>query len=166
MILFAKTPAMHRYLNDQFSARQVHKTYLALVHGVIEPDEGVIDLPLREFGSGRMGVDRQRGKPSVTAYQVIRRCDPYTLLSLHPLTGRRHQLRVHLYSTGHPIVGDLRYGDRTVQAGYPRLMLHAQSISLPLPSDGHVDVECPPPASFADFVTGIACEKPRNGGGA
>ena len=166
VILFAKTPAMHRYLNDQFSARQVHKTYLALVHGVIEPDEGVIDLPLREFGSGRMGVDSQRGKPSVTAYQVIRRCDPYTLLSLHPLTGRRHQLRVHLYSTGHPIVGDLRYGDRTVQAGYPRLMLHAQTISLPLPSDGHVDVECPPPASFADFVTGIACEKTPNGGGA
>jgi RluA family pseudouridine synthase len=155
VILFAKTPDMHRYLNAQFSERQVHKTYLALVHGVIDHDEGVVDLPLREFGSGRMGVDRRRGKPSVTIYQVIQRCGPYTLLSLHPVTGRRHQLRVHLFSMGHPIVGDSRYGDRAVQAGYPRLMLHAQAISLSLPSGGRVDVECPPPAFFTRFVNSV-----------
>ena len=155
VIVFAKNPIAHRFLNDRFSAREVHKTYLALAHGLVEPDESIIDLPLREFGSGRMGVDLKHGKPSNTKVQVIRRCAPLTLLSLHPLTGRRHQLRVHLFSAGHPIVGDRRYGDKTAQAGYPRLMLHAQAISLPLLSGQHVDIECPPPSSFGDFVARV-----------
>jgi RluA family pseudouridine synthase len=154
-ILFAKTPDAHRFLNDQFAGRSVRKTYLALVHGIVEPTEGTIDLPLREFGSGRMGVDRRRGKPSVTTYRVIRRCEPYTLLSLHPLTGRRHQLRVHLYSIDHPIVGDRRYGDRAVQAVFPRLMLHAQAIAYQMPSGEMVDITCSPPVSFADFVDAV-----------
>lgn len=155
VIVFAKNAAAHRFLNEQFGARSVHKTYLALVHGLIDASEGLIDLPLREFGSGRMGVDARHGKPSVTSYQVIRRCDPYTLTVLEPLTGRRHQLRVHLYAIGHPIVGDRRYGDRAAQVAYPRLMLHAQSLSFPLPSGGTADVACPPPPSFSDFAVEV-----------
>lgn len=152
VMLFAKTPDTHRFLNDQFSGRSVRKTYIALAHGLVEAPEGTIDLPLREFGSGRMGVDPRRGKKSLTTYRVIRQCSPYTLLALYPLTGRRHQLRVHLYAIGHPIVGDRRYGDRSLQAAYPRLMLHARAIAFELPSGGQAEIDCPPPSSFSDFV--------------
>jgi tRNA pseudouridine32 synthase/23S rRNA pseudouridine746 synthase len=107
VILFARNAAAHKHLNEQFRQRTVRKTYVALVHGVIAEARGIIDQPLRQFGSGRMGVDRQRGKPCLTEFQAA-----YTLVQAYPLTGRRHQLRVHFYSLGHPIVGDLRSGDK------------------------------------------------------
>lgn len=156
VIVFARHPAAHRHLNDQFASRQVRKTYLALTLGVVEPDSGVIDRPLRQFGSGRMGVDPQAGKPSVTVYEVVQRCVRHTLITAHPLSGRRHQIRVHLYSIGHPIAGDLRYGDKAAQQAYPRLMLHAQEITLRLPSGEAVTIGAPLPASFTS-VTENAC---------
>jgi tRNA pseudouridine32 synthase/23S rRNA pseudouridine746 synthase len=152
VILFAKKPTAHKYLNLQFSGRDVRKTYLALIHGLIREKSGVIDRPLREFGSGRMGVDPQRGKPSTTEFRVMERFDSYTLVKVSPLTGRRHQIRVHFYSIGHPIVGDLRYGDRALQRTYPRLMLHAQKVSFRLPSDEQFAVEAPVPTSFRTVV--------------
>ncbi len=149
VIVFAKNAAAHRYLNDQFGSRNVHKTYVALVHGIIQEDRGVMDQPLRQFGSGRMGVDVQRGKPSITGFRVIARFDAFTLLEAYPLTGRRHQIRAHLYSIGHPVVGDLRYGDRKAQGRFPRLMLHAQAITLRLPAGENVTIEAPLPESFS-----------------
>jgi RluA family pseudouridine synthase len=148
VILFAKNAVAHQYLNEQFSHREVQKTYLALVHGIIHDNSGLITKPLRQFGSGRMGVDLQQGKASLTQFRVIERFGGYTLVKAYPLTGRRHQIRVHLYSIGHAIVGDLRYGDKGVQNQFPRLMLHAQEITCPLPSGKKVTIEAPLPASF------------------
>jgi len=148
VILFARNAAAHKHLNEQFRQRTVSKTYVALVHGVIAANSGIIDQPIREFGSGRMGVDRQRGKPCRTEFQVSERLAAYTLVQAHPLTGRRHQLRVHFYSLGHPIVGDRRYGDQAVQRAFPRLMLHAQEITFPLPTGEKVTVRAPVPESF------------------
>jgi tRNA pseudouridine32 synthase / 23S rRNA pseudouridine746 synthase len=125
IILFAKNASMHQYLNIRFGERAVKKSYLALVFGELQEPSGNIKKRLREFGSGRMGVDDARGKESFTAFQVLKQLSGYTLLRLLPTTGRRHQLRVHLYSIGHPIVGDTRYGDKALQQGFPRLMLHA-----------------------------------------
>lgn len=136
IILYARTAAAHRFLNTAFERRQVQKTYLAVAHGIIDSDEGVISRPLREFGSGRMGVDDLKGKPSETRFKVLQRTSAFSLVRLHPLTGRRHQLRVHLYSTGHPIVGDTRYGAAELRQGFPRLLLTAAGLSLRLPS-GH-----------------------------
>jgi len=136
VILYALTAAAHRFLNTAFEQRDVHKTYLAVAHGVMEADRGFIKRPLREFGSGRMGVDDAKGKPSETRFEVLQRSDRFTLVRLHPLTGRRHQLRVHLYSIGHPIAGDDRYGDPALRTGHPRLMLTATGIVLHLPSGG------------------------------
>ncbi len=141
VILFAKNAAMHKYLNDRFSSREVQKTYRALVHGEVRDDSGVIDAPLREFGSGRVGVDHENGKPSLTEYRVLSREGGYSLLELSPQSGRRHQLRAHLYSIGHPIVGDVRYGDRAKQQTYPRLMLHAHKIECRLPNGERLVVE-------------------------
>ena len=148
VILFAKDAASHRWLNDLFAARKVGKVYLVLVHGVIAEESGRIDKPIREFGSGRMGVDEARGKRSITDFRVRERLPHLTLLEAHPLTGRRHQLRVHFYSMGHPLVGDLRYGDRSLQQGYPRLMLHALRAAIPLPAGGVLTIESPVPPSF------------------
>jgi tRNA pseudouridine32 synthase/23S rRNA pseudouridine746 synthase len=148
VILFAKNAAAHRHLNDQFSSRSISKTYVALAHGVIKEASGIIDKPLRQFGSGRMGVDPRRGKPCTTEFQVTERFGSYTLVNAYPFTGRRHQIRVHFYSIGYPIAGDPRYGDKVVQRMFPRLMLHAHKITCQLPSGGEVTIEASIPESF------------------
>lgn len=141
VILFARTAGMHRTLCLLFEQRHVRKTYLALVHGNVSEASGTIDLPLREYGSGRIAVDRQRGKPSVTDYRVVERFDALTLLEVSPRTGRRHQIRAHLYALGHAIVGDERYGDRAVQRTFARLMLHAMALALHLPDGPAIAIE-------------------------
>lgn len=148
VILFAKNAATHKFLNEQFSRHTVRKMYRAVVHGVIAQESGTIDEPLRQFGSGRMGVDSKRGKESVTTFHVGKRFDAHTLVEVHPVTGRRHQIRVHLYSLGHAIVGDLLYGESAVQRHFPRLMLHAQRVEFRLPSGNEIMVETPVPESF------------------
>lgn len=148
MMLFAKNAAAHRLLNEQFSSRKIKKTYLALVHGSLEVNDGTIDKPLRQFGSGRMGVDLRRGKKSNTSFRVEERLKHYTLVKVYPSTGRRHQIRVHFYSINHPIVGDLLYGDKAVQAQFPRLMLHAQEITFQLQSGQEITLAAPIPQSF------------------
>ena len=155
VIVFAKSADVHRYLNGQFDRREVRKTYLALVHGVVAVNRGSINAPIREFGSGRMGVDARRGKPSSTEWKLAERLPTTTLVRVQPATGRRHQIRVHLYHIGHPIVGDLKYGDRAVQSRFPRLMLHALEIEFALPSDERVTVEAPVPPSFEEVLRGL-----------
>lgn len=148
VILYACTATAHRFFNTAFEQRAVHKTYLAVVHGAVASDRGFISRPLREFGSGRMGVDDARGKPSETRYAVLQRTPRFSLVRLYPLTGRRHQLRVHLYSIGHPIAGDLRYGDAAMRGGHPRLMLTAAGIALHLPSGRRLDLQDCIPEDF------------------
>jgi RluA family pseudouridine synthase len=152
VIVFAKDPGMHRHLNGEFDRRSVRKTYLALTHGVMESNRGIVNKPIREFGSGRMGVDVKLGKPSSTEFKVYERLKAYTLVRAYPLTGRRHQIRVHLYSLGHPIVGDLKYGDRAAQEKFPRLMLHATEIEFDLPSGERLKIEAPAPESFTKVL--------------
>jgi tRNA pseudouridine32 synthase/23S rRNA pseudouridine746 synthase len=141
VMLFAKNPETHRYLNEEFFNRNVCKTYCALVHGALTEEKITIDKPIRLFGSGRMGIDEIRGKRSLTRYEVIKRYDDRTLIHAYPLTGRRHQIRVHLYSIGHPIVGDLLYGDMAIQKKYPRLMLHSESIRFKNSKGKEITVE-------------------------
>jgi len=141
VMLFAKNPETHKYLNEAFFNRNVHKTYRALVHGTIQEPKRSIDRPIRQFGSGRMGVDEKRGKPSCTNFEVIKRLDQRTLIRAYPVTGRRHQIRVHLYHIGHPIVGDRLYGDRELQKTYPSLMLHSERIEFTSRNGLHIAVE-------------------------
>lgn len=152
VMLFAQNAAAHKYLNEQFSHHSVRKIYLALVHGIVAQESRTIDTPLRQFGSGRMGMDSKRGKESITTFQVLKRFDGYTLIEVYPITGRRHQIRVHLYSLGHAIVGDLLYGERDMQHRFPRLMLHARRIEYRLPSGDLCAVEAPLPESFTDVM--------------
>jgi len=149
VIIFARNAATHRLLSRQFETRSVEKVYLALVHAVIGDDRGEIDKPLRQFGSGRVGVDLQGGKDSLTEFRVLQRLHAFTLVEARPRTGRRHQIRVHLYSIGHPVVGDPLYGDKAVQRSCPRLMLHALRLTIHLPSGQKRTFEAPIPESFS-----------------
>lgn len=155
VILFARNAVAHKHLNEQFSNREIKKIYVGLTHGVIRENRAVIDKPIRQFGSGRMGVDPERGKASVTEFRVKERFRSHTLIDAYPFSGRRHQIRVHLYSIGHPIVGDLRYGDKELQQDYGRLMLHGRSITFKLLTSEVVTVESPLPEGLKDFIQRI-----------
>lgn len=148
VLLFAKTADAHRHLNQQFSARSVDKRYLALVHGIPQAAEGRTDAPLRKYGSGRMGVDGRRGKPSRTEFRVMERFEGCALVEASPVTGRRHQIRVHLYHLDHPIVGDPLYGDAALRTGHARLYLHARRIRFRHPNGQDVQVTADLPAAF------------------
>ncbi len=144
LVLFAKDKASHKALQQQFENHTISKRYIALLDGVVQQDEGVIDLPIRPDVDDRprQRVDHEHGKPAVTRYRVLERRGPVTRIELEPLTGRTHQLRVHAshpLGLNSPIVGDRLYGTAS-----SRLMLHAQSITFTHPATGReLSVETP-----------------------
>lgn len=146
VILFALTPHGQRHLGLQFEKRQMKKTYVARVQGVVTEDSGSVDLPLCVDWPNRprQHVDHVNGKPAQTHWRVQRRGADETRLRLTPRTGRSHQLRVHCLAIGHPILGDPFYhpspGDQ------PRLMLHAWELRYRSPEDGRgIRVVAKPP---------------------
>lgn len=154
LLVFARTAAAHRALSMAFEARGVTKTYLAWAHGSVPLDLRLVDAPLRQFGSGRMGVDLVRGKPSQTEVEVVEAGPKATQLLAHPITGRRHQIRVHLHHVGHALVGDPLYGPAELQRGLPRLYLHALRIDAPHPDGGRLALEVAAPAGFTPPFVG------------
>jgi RluA family pseudouridine synthase len=153
VIVFARNARAHRWLNQQSETRAVHKEYLAVTHGLISHDRGMIDGPLRQFGSGRVAVDAERGKKSATSFLVVQRFSEHTLVEVYPHTGRRHQIRVHLYSIGHPIAGDPLYGPIKGGLSFPRMLLHALKLTLNLPSGQEIAVEAAVPESFTGLLS-------------
>ena len=137
VMIFARSKAAQGFLGQEFEKRRARKTYVAVVSGQVAGDAGHIDLPLGSDWPNRprQMVDHDNGRPAQTDWQVIDRHADSTTLRLHPLTGRSHQLRVHLLSLGHPIQGDPIY-DPTRAKDYPRLMLHAETLSLHHPGTG------------------------------
>ena len=135
VIVMARDADTHRLLSGLFEHRHAEKTYLAAVAGHVADDAGVIDAPLREFGSGRVAVD-PRGRPSETSFRVRERLRDADLLEVSPKTGRRHQIRVHLYHLGHPVLGDVIYGQDRPVGGAVRMLLHAWRLRLPLATAG------------------------------
>lgn len=139
LILFARGPEAQRRLSRAFEMREVSKSYVAVVEGLLLAESGVIDEPLAADWPQRprQRVDRESGKPARTAWRVLSRdaAQGCTRLALEPLTGRSHQLRVHLLSLGHPIRGDALYASEPLRA--PRLLLHASQLQLAHPRLGH-----------------------------
>ena len=185
VMLLAKSELALWRLGRQFELRLVHKTYLAIVHGHVELDEDVIDVPIGQHPKikEKYAVDRRTGrafagvaKPAVTRYRVLERLGgghtgrpAFTLLELRPHTGRTHQLRVHASYMGHPIVGDSTYGGgpvyrsqlegRPQQAEGPlisRQALHAWKIEFQHPRTlGPMALEAAPPADFVECLNAL-----------
>ncbi len=114
VMVVAKDDGAYQHLMKQFKNRRVEKIYLAIVYGNVKQDEGSIDAPIGRHPDQRkkMSVQRVRGRTALTRWKVLERLGPFTFLEIHPQTGRTHQIRVHLTSTGHPLLKDPLYGRR------------------------------------------------------
>lgn len=148
LLIMARNKQSHRHLGLQFERRHIDKIYIARVWGHVAGDEGLIDLPLATDWENRprQCVDHVKGRPSQTEWRVIEREPNATRLSLTPRTGRSHQLRVHLLSLGHPILGDHFYAPDVARNAAPRLQLHAAELSFFHPVGGarmHFRAPCP-----------------------
>jgi len=150
VMIFARNKRAQGFLGQEFEQRRAQKTYIARVAGQMSGDAGRVDLPLCADWPNRPRqiVDAERGKPALTHW---RRVDVDSArgrsrIELQPVTGRSHQLRVHLAHIGHPILGDELYAPPAVHAASPRLLLHAARLEFRHPVSGDtVVVESPPP---------------------
>jgi len=163
LIVVAKTDDAQASLMRQFGARSIEKEYLALVRGTPPAPRGRIEAPV-----GRDPRDRQRmavvagGRAAVTEYEALGSADGYSLLALHPLTGRTHQLRAHLAYLGLPIAGDMRYGGGIGPGELERQFLHAARVTLDRPTDGRrltAWSELPPDLTTSLAASGIVSDR-------
>lgn len=136
VIVMALNKAAHVSISRQFELRQTQKRYLARVYGQLEQPNGEVNLPLICDWPNRpkQMVDQQRGKKAITQYHQLVSEPESTLVELTPITGRSHQLRVHMMSIGHPILGDRLYAHDKALALSERLQLHAEQLTLAQPS--------------------------------
>lgn len=163
VLVFAKNADAKLKLQSQWRERETEKEYLAVVHGVVKPETGTITTYLAENRAHIVYStnDPAKGKLSRTVYRLLRTAGDLSLLEVQPLTGRKHQIRVHLAGMGHPIVGDAKYGlaaergragdgaKACLDGAAGRLGLHARSLSFIHPSTGkRVTLEAKVPAAF------------------
>ena len=167
-LVMAKRRSALRELHMRFREGQVEKNYLALVVGDWQYGEQLIDVPLlvqNRQGGERHVIASEKGKAAQTLVNLSRTYGIYSLMQCSPVTGRTHQIRVHLAHTGHPIAGDERYGDEEANAeaskfGLPRLFLHAQSIAFVDDSGNDLHFTSPLPDDLEQFLT-IGISKAR-----
>ncbi|MEL7090776.1 MAG: pseudouridine synthase [Pseudomonadota bacterium] len=136
VVIFALTKDAQRFLGRQFELRAARKTYVARVHGRLTPKTGRVDLPLCTDWPNRprQHVDHENGKQAITDWTVLTDCADETRVNLMPRTGRSHQLRVHMQTLGHPILGDPFYATGAAR-DFPRLMLHSETLRIKHPRD-------------------------------
>ncbi len=151
LMVMALNMDAHRAISKAFELRQTSKSYLARVYGRLQQTAGSIELPLICDWPNRpkQMVDHERGKHALTHYHCLESNDKESLVELTPVTGRSHQLRVHMLSVGHPILGDRLYAHDEALGAASRLQLHAKSLSFAHPStDQPMHFKCPAPFSF------------------
>jgi RluA family pseudouridine synthase len=160
VMVFARDAETHRALNIQFENHDAQKTYHAILEGNPKWEEKAAKHPLRaNVGhKHRTMVDDKNGKPSETRFRVIKRYPESALVEAKPMTGRTHQIRVHAYALGHPLVEDVLYGARD-RYGLPHPMLHAQSLSFIHPATNEkVKFSAPHPADFEDALKNLGVD--------
>ena len=139
VVLPLNKPALS-HISKQFQARTLSKSYIALVDGLVEPDDGKIDLPIAksEHDARHFKICHEYGKPSLTYFEVLQRDEARnrSRVLLKPVTGRSHQLRLHMQAIGHVMLGDLFYAPPELQTVVPRLMLHARDVAFVHPLTG------------------------------
>jgi len=156
LVVVAKDNKTHRNLSDQFKTHTVKKVYIAFVAGVVEHDEGIIDAPLSRnpLNRKKMAVIHSSKRNALTRYRVIKRKTDFTIVEVYPLTGRTHQIRVHLAHIGHPLLADKTYGPLTTKKAYiQRQALHAKLLSFFHPQTNKiVEFEAPLPMDMARLL--------------
>ncbi|MCL2879019.1 MAG: RluA family pseudouridine synthase [Treponema sp.] len=154
VIIAAWNDTAHAFLSEQFKARTVKKTYVALVNGILKNETGRIETHIaRDPGNRMKFAVSEKGKTAVTLFRVIKTWQTHTLVMLRPRTGRTHQLRVHMKYLGHPITGDMLYGIKDTLFPQATLMLHARTLELTLPENrGRRKFSAPLPERFSDLI--------------
>jgi 23S rRNA pseudouridine1911/1915/1917 synthase len=171
VVLFGKRREATAEMHRRIGRGEVHKRYVALVRGQLEAEEGSIDLPIGRDPTARIRLKhavRSDGRPSLTRYRVLERLSGHTLVEANPVTGRQHQIRLHLAAIGHPVWGDLLYDDEGLFLRYhangcrldptlpPRHCLHAELLEFSHPRSGEtVRILSPLPADFLAIVAGL-----------
>jgi 23S rRNA pseudouridine1911/1915/1917 synthase len=155
VIVVAKSKKAYAELQKQFKLRRVRKRYLGLVWGTMSRQEGEISWAIGRHGrhGERMSIKTKKPRSAETVFEVLKRYHGFTLLDINPVTGRTHQIRVHLAAAGHPLVGDERYGRRKSRIRCPRLFLHAHKIALDHPQTRErVEFSSPLPKDLETFL--------------
>jgi 23S rRNA pseudouridine1911/1915/1917 synthase len=154
LIVAAKSDAALLHLQRQFKQRLVSKTYTALVEGRLPSAHGVIDAPIGRDRRQRkrMAIAMRGGREARTEYTVLELFPNHTMVEARPLTGRTHQIRIHLASIGHPLVGDPVYGYRRQQLPLQRQFLHASVLAFDLASGEHVEFRSPMPEDLTEVL--------------
>lgn len=162
VLIVAKNDKAHQLLSQQIKNRQMKKTYLALVRGVIQEQQATIQMPIARSKVDRkkMAVDKE-GKEAITHFEVLQRYDKYTLLQVVIETGRTHQIRVHLSSIGYPIIGDTVYSNGKNEFQIEGQMLHACTLEWTHPiTQKRIKTEAPLPQYFETILKQL---EPRKG---
>lgn len=165
VLVVARTDLAHQALAAQFHDREVEKIYLAVVHGRLKRAQGRITSPISRdpVRRTRMTARLGAGRAALTDYRVLEQFDKFSYLEVRIGTGRTHQIRVHLASLGHPIVGDRLYGAPAAIPGLPalgRFFLHAQRLRFRSPSTGGwIDIQSPAPPELASFLEALRIER-------
>jgi RluA family pseudouridine synthase len=164
-LLIAKNPEAYRHMSMLFESREVTKIYHAVCDGLHQFKKVEVDAPIAHLPKGKVTIDKRSGKPSLTFFKSLHAYKMHTLVECKPVTGRMHQVRIHLAHLGAPITGDIEYGGRyfylsSVKKNYKlgkfedekplisRLALHAKSIRFDLPSGKKKTIESPYPKDF------------------
>jgi 23S rRNA pseudouridine1911/1915/1917 synthase len=155
VMVAARSPRAYASLVGQFKRHEVRKTYIGLVYGRVAAAEGHIDWPIGRHATKRKKISTHSKNPrqAETFFRVLEVLPRSTLLEVRPLTGRTHQIRVHLAAAGHPIVGDALYGRKKEAKSYLRIFLHARSISFLHPGTGErLEFAVPLPAELETIL--------------
>lgn len=157
VLIVARTQKFFDFLKNLFQKREVKKTYLALVHGELKPSRGTIEksVSLKPGTIRRTVYKGKLSKEAVTDYKVVKFFKNFTLVELIPKTGRTHQLRVHLASIGHPIVGDQLYGKKENLWLLKRQFLHASSIEFSMPDGSRIKIEADLPDDLQEMIDSL-----------
>lgn len=157
VMVAAKNDMAHRELAEQIKAHTIERQYLAVVYGVIKENLGTVDAPI-----GRSKTDRKKmavaadGRSAISHYQVLERFKDYTLVKVKLLTGRTHQIRVHMQYIKHPVVGDPLYTSRKAPKGVSSQLLHAWVLGFNHPRSGeYLEFTANPPDEFMQFLSGL-----------
>lgn len=154
-LIICKNDLSHREIARQLKEHSLNRSYRAIVHGVVKEDEGTVDAPIGrdEKDRIRMAVNEKNGKPAVTHYKVLQRFREYTYIECRLETGRTHQIRVHMTSIGHPLLGDEIYGPRKTAFHLEGQTLHAYCLGFIHPANGeYIEVKAPLPAYFMHLL--------------